>query len=52
MNIEERLSDLKNERALYEGYELRQKRFDRLIAEDEALLDEVRAALQEIPEHE
>jgi hypothetical protein len=43
--IEDRLYDLINERAKYEGYPVRQGRFDRLIDEDRVLLAAVRAAL-------
>jgi len=41
--IEDRMVDARNERASYAGFEERQRRYDHLIAEDEALLAELRA---------
>jgi hypothetical protein len=44
--IQDRIDDYKNDRASYEGYPERQKRYDLKIAEDEELLAAVRAASQ------
>src|SRR6201996_7149667 len=42
--ITDNRDDRRNERAVYEGYPIRQARFDRLIADDEKLLSDLRAA--------
>lgn len=46
LRVEEVLNTSQNERASYAGYAKRQARYDALIADDEALLTELRAIVE------
>lgn len=50
--VQEHLEDLQNERASYEGYAERQRRYDVAIAEDRTLLVELRAYFSHEPRAE